>query len=136
MQANASLGPFARSRRRQEREGRCSFAINVERAPQQNQREQAKPPCSRPALRQNLRNGVQATAFGAERPFGENSDAVRACYQPDNLGLSCFATYSTKARVGTQIVTLFGRNGGLSMSALRGDADKSTLIYRDARTSP
>ena len=41
MQANASLGPFARSRRRQEREGRCSFAVNVGRAPQQNQREQA-----------------------------------------------------------------------------------------------
>jgi hypothetical protein len=41
MQANASLGPFARSRRRQGREGRYSFAVNVGRAPQQNQWEQA-----------------------------------------------------------------------------------------------
>ncbi len=41
--ANASLRLFARSRRRREREGRCSFAVNVGCAPQENQREQAEP---------------------------------------------------------------------------------------------
>src|SRR6266478_5994277 len=41
--ANASLRLFARSRRRREREGRGSFAVNVGCAREENQWEQAEP---------------------------------------------------------------------------------------------